>query len=450
MAEQAVESVPLGMQTPSTPIELLDGVAHRVPDIAIATSEDDDKALGRRVLAAAQVLHTEVYIEKEFIEADDPRIDITGTFIDEYVKDSKYYYVRNGAKVASARQIRATKKDGLMSLPTTKHFTIDPEELRKTAEVDSLADVKHDEVVEISGLASRKYVGADGRVHKSAGLDAVIALYSTMICDSLERGHKLWLMNTDAPLLRNFSFLIGEEQIHRLGDAQEYMGPPSIPAAINPTATVRAVLSEPKKYELAYGYLKEILKGADSKKIPQDIQDLMVANGIEFKRTSKLRQHFSEKEIAFHGVVLAYSAARAFPVANIDQFHGDVATLWGIDVATSFPYSYGLAKMYAGKNVAQKAIGASIAVPNFLAPYAYLYAEGKDYPPVVNGIVTAMVGTAAILEMHKRRSRSKKHEKLAAMMQAPKGEQQPEPKVQHDSPRRVRHGKHVRRPRTSQ
>lgn len=390
------------------------------PHIQIATSEmkiDGDRGFGQRVANFAQILHTEVYLDRGFIKPEE--VDLTGVYLDEYIDRSVYYLSRNGRKVAAARQIEADKKGGIMSLPTAKNFEIDPDVLADAAEVSNLADLKPHEAIEISGLASRKYTDENGKVHQGVGLDAVISLYSTMIRDSLEKGHKLWLMNTDAPLMRNLSMLIGEPQMHKLGKEQPYMGPPTIPAAINPQAVVRTILAnENGEYEFQKLHLTTMLKGVDSRHIPKDIQELMKQSGIEFKEVSKLRQMFSKKELAFHGLVLAYSAARAIPAQAIPEFHGDVATLWGIDVGTSVPYSVGMARMYGGKTLKSKIAGAAIAVPSFLAPYAYLYAEGSSYPPGVNALVGAFVGVAAVKEVLTRSSRRRKNNTLRLQLQA--------------------------------
>lgn len=376
------------------------------PHVSILTS--DHPEIGDQVRFASQQLYTDVYLKRGFIEQSD--LNPVGNYTDGYFDQSKYYYSKNGQKVATARQIFPTKKGGLMSLPTAKEFGVDADALAEAAGVSSVAEIKHTEVVEISALASKRTEGDGG------DFDAVISLYSRMIRDSMEAGHKLWLLNTDARFVDHLKLLVGEEQVHKLGEPRAYMGPPTTPVAINPQAVVREILSsEDPGHDYHKQHIRELFKNIDAKKIPQDIQELFTQNEIEFEPVGKFRQHLTKEEIAVQGLMLAFSSARAFPAGGLNEFQGDVATLWGIDVATSVPYTHGMMKMlYSGKNFQEKAVGASIAIPSFLAPYAYLYAtEGQNgYPGYVNAAVGGFVTLAVGKEIIARKLRGRKERRL--------------------------------------
>lgn len=381
------------------------------PHIDIFSS--NDPVFGSDVRNAAQLLHTRVYLREGHITESD--VNPMGYYHDAYVPRSTYYFVRNTTKVASARLIHASKIDGMLSLPTARYFASDPEAIREAAGVRRLTDIKHDEAVEVSALASERFDGG-----KSDGdFDAVISLYSTMIRDSLEQGHKLWLLNTEPTFIRRLSILVGQSQVHQLGEAQTYMGAPTVPAAINPQEVVRTVLrNEDDKYALQKLHLVELLRGVDARRVPKDIRELMTESGIEFRSPNWLKSRFSTKEMIGHAAVMAYSMSRAIPAGNLDQFHGDTAVLWGVDVATSLPYSMGLAKMYGGKSTKEKLAGAAMAIPSFLAPYAYLYANGEGYPGYVNGIVAAFIGSAVGKEAFGRRRVGQRERALDAGLRA--------------------------------
>lgn len=353
----------------------------------------DDPRCGDGAKYLSQKLSTDVYLEKDFITQDqlDPE---SGLYIDGYADRSTYFLVVNGQKIATARQIKADKESGFDSLPTTHYFSLDAGKMAEVAGVRSIGDLKPKEVVEISGLAALR---KDGGVIGS--LDAVIALYSQMLKTSLEHGHKLWVQNVDPTFLRILSGMVGKEQVHVLGAAREYMGPPTIPVGLNPQEIVRKILSSEDLATSQYKHhLQAVFAGIDDRKVPHDIRALFRSNGIAPKEYSQVVELVKKPEVALGIIAVGYSASRDLAASTVDQFQGDLVTLMSIDIGTAVPYAYGLAKMLTGKTVGQRLLGTSIAIPSFLAPYVYFWKEGHNYPGYVKGIAAGMAGVAALKE----------------------------------------------------
>ncbi len=386
-------------QPEATPVVPKDG-----PHIRIYSSAE--RTDGEQVKWAAQRLHTDVYLDEGFITEED--INPFGLYIDEYVDRSTYFYVANGHKVAAARQIHATRKEGIMSLPTARHFGIDPDVVSDAAQVRSVADIKPRDVVEISGLASRRT--EDG---KSGYLDAVRSLYSQLLRNSLEKGHKLWLMNVDPKFMRVMGHLVGPEQVRVLGEKRQYMGPATVPVAINPQEVVRKILGSTDPSDDAHkAHLCAVFAGINDRRIPKGIRLLLSQNGIPRKQYPESLRLATNPKVVAQAAIMGYSALRALPANSVNEFHGSVAALWGVDVATSIPYAYGMTEMFFGKSLGRKLLGATIAIPTFLAPYAYFYAEGEGYPKFVNAAVAGFVGAAATKELVSRHLRQNKEERI--------------------------------------
>jgi hypothetical protein len=370
-----------------------------------------------------------VYLREGFITEADTNEE--GLYLDEYAEHSSYYFVVNGKKNAVARQINADGKYGIFSLPTFKHFACDPEKIKEVAGVSSLTDLKPEEVVEISALSSEK----KDRSAEAAGeptpnedklqdnLQAVPFLYAQMLRDSVEKGHKLWITNMEQPLTQAITSMIGSEQLVAVGDPKEYMGPATTPVALSPQSTIESVLTSELPYMDIYkDYVRTVFKGVNVDKVPKEFAQLLEANGIETSRESFIKRKVLSREgkiqIAAQTAMLAYSIGRIAPLMNTDEFKGSNEALIGIDLATSVPYTYGALKMFTGKNPKDKLVGAALAIPSFVAPYAYYYAQGEGYPTKVNAYVGALVLGALGKEVGNRIAARRKANKLERIMTA--------------------------------
>ena len=364
----------------------------------------------------AQEIHTEVYLQRGFI--DEEQLNDEGLFVDEYAERSAYFFHEGAGREVGARLISATKKEKLLSLPTAKLFAIDPDKVAEAAGVQRLGDLGRHDVVEVSGLASRaRELPIDG---SPSELDPVSILYAKMIRHSVEQGHKLWLLNADPLLLRDMKHRLGDEQVIEVGEKRRYMGPPTRPAAINPSRVVEDVFTGDN--EQNQQFLTAAFDGIDLSNASKRVRQLVKERDIPHTEGSCVKKVLLDPRTAAYSVIFGYSAARAIPVTAVDEFEGSVPALWAIDVGTAIPYTWGVIETFSGDTplsrkigrTAAKSIGATVAAGTFIAPYAYFYANGREYPAYVNAVVAGFVGIAGISEVTKQR----KERRIRAALQA--------------------------------
>jgi len=367
----------------------------------------NDPILGEAVRSKAQEVHTARFLKEEFITED----ELERGVYTEYASRSTYFLAINGDKDTAVRQIACDKKGGLLSLPTPQNFSLDVSVVKEAAGVGRLADIKPSEIVEISGLASMDKEGAS--VKESDGVP-VLLLYSRMLREALEKGQKHWILNTVPGVATRLKRVIGSEQIHRIGEKQYYMGSETTPYLINPQDVVRTIMSsEDEKLDWRKDFLREIFKGVDNKAIPKDIRTLFAENNVETTSSSRLKEIVKNPKFIATAGLAAYCAARALPAANIEEFDGSVAALWGIDFATIYPYVHGIEQMYKAQSVGKRVLGMAEATSAFSAPYVYLYMEGNDYPSYVNMVVGGLITAGVAKEVYNRISKKRREAVLA-------------------------------------
>lgn len=361
------------------------------PSPIVLSSKDAEH--GDTIKRNAQLLHTRVYLEKGYITPEEVSED--GIFEDEYTSRSTYLFAENSLRDSTCRYIAATKKDGIMSLPTAKYFSVDADVIRDTSGVKRLSSLKSREVIEVSALASVQH--GDSSQGRRGELDATRLLYARILRDSLDQGHKLWLLNTHEALVRNLELLLGKEQIHRLGEVMEYMGSPTVPVAINPQEVVRTSLADGSDFgDMKRQYLQETLSGVSDRYLSKDLIALLDAHNISYERSPLGARILRHQKAIGYTAIAGYTMARAVPVANIQEFDGNPWIFFGIDFATSFPYAWGLVETVTGKTPLRRITGGATAAGSFAAPYVYFWAEGNDYPAWVNGVVGGIIGVAGL------------------------------------------------------
>ncbi|HKR81442.1 MAG TPA: hypothetical protein VJR27_00375 [Candidatus Saccharimonadales bacterium] len=357
----------------------------------------EDPIFGQTVTLKAQRLHTSKYLEKEYIAPED--LDEDNLYTD-YADRSTYFLMDTGEKVATVRQIACDKKEGLLSLPTVQNFELDIEAVKSAAGVKKLADIKPAEAVEVSALAAE---GKHGQIVRDNETDAVLMLYSRMLRASMEKGQRYWMLNTVSGVVNRLTRVVGEDHIHQIGQPRHYLGSETTPYLVKPQDIVRSLLmNEDPKMEWRKDYLRNVFNGLNAKKVPKDIQALFEENNIETTTSPKWRKIIVNPKIIATAGLAAYCAVRAVPAAEIDGFHGDVEALWSIDFATIYPYVQGLEMAYRGATLGKRVLGLAEASAAFAAPYAYLYAEGTNYPNYINVAIgsVAAVGIAKEVTMH--------------------------------------------------
>lgn len=374
-----------------------------------AETERDDLTM------KARALHTSVYKDRGFI--DDGAI-IDGYFQDEYTERSRYFFQEGNHREVGARLISATKKQGIMSLPTMKNFVVDPDLIANTAGVNRVSDLSYKKVVEVSGLASRYKEDRGDSNDADEVLDPVRLLYASLLRHSIEQGHELWALNADPLLLRDMRNRLGHDQVITIGEKQSYMGPPTFPAVINPQRVVKSILEGNNEENQAY--LKEALNGIDGRNLSDQLKKCLDDHDIDYTSYSQIRKIVRDPRTLAYSVIIGYSAARALPVAGVEEFNGSVPLLWTIDVGTAVPYTWGMIETFSSDTtlsrkigrVASKSIGATVAAASFVAPYAYFYSQGKEYPVYVNAVVAGLVGVAGVSEYAKYRREQNLREQL--------------------------------------
>ncbi len=363
-------------------------------DLLSGPVSSDNEEYGDKVKAMAQSLHTEVYLREGFIDADD--INTDGLYVDPYTERSTYLVTESQTHRSACRYIHANRKDGLLSLPTTKYFSIDSEVLKQAAGVKSITDLSYKNIIEISGLVSVKHNNKSAEKTNDSS-DATRQLYASIIRDSVNNGYKLWVLNVDQRLLGSLGALSGKEQLHILGPESEYIGPATKPVAINPFEVIRAAFADDTKLgKMKRGYLAQALNGVSSKYLPDDIKDSLDEYEIPYQDYSRIKRLMSDKKTLAYAAIMGYSSARVLPANGVDEFNGSVPLLWGIDVATAVPYTWGLIETITGKTLGRKAAGAAVASSSFMAPYAYFWLQGEKYPPLVGAAIGGFVGIAAV------------------------------------------------------
>lgn len=367
---------------------------------------------GRAVLHTAERLYTDEYLRLGYIQPSevDPR---AGVFRDSYAPRAVYLSCLTPREYAACRYIEPKTEGprsqrGILSLPTARHFSLDPAVVQEVAGVPNLVSLKDSEVIELSALVSKKVPqGVPGVSALSSGEAAPVAglhlkptqlLYAQILRESLEKGHKLWIMNTHAQYARFLEALLGADQVHKLGEPKDYMGSETVPIAINPQKVVASILSNTSPENKNLAYLKYTFEGLKDTHLTKEMRALLDTQGIGYghEGLSETAHYIARQKLAPHATLLTmlgyvgYTTLRAAPVAAIDGFNANPAIFWGIDTVTAVTMVAGMKPLLRGANARDLVGGGSIVGASIVAPYVYLYAEGGEFPgwvgPAVAGV----------------------------------------------------------------
>jgi len=195
------------------------------------------------IVAAAQQLHAEIYIGRNFISEEDVADDGRMHFrADPHQAHSTYFVVKNTRDnkiVATSRQI--------MHDPVKRHNSFP---LLEKAEVDQKWRnyiLKHgsESVVEISGLAKVR----------DTTTAAPLYLYRQMWHHSLREKHDLWLMACDVRLFQRLKLILGDAII-QIGQETQYQGGNVIPAIVKPKKSLHALIQSAINSSRTQRYLR--------------------------------------------------------------------------------------------------------------------------------------------------------------------------------------------------
>ncbi|MDO5048335.1 MAG: hypothetical protein Q4D87_00435 [Actinomycetaceae bacterium] len=170
---------------------------------------------------------------------------------------------------------------------------------------------------------------------------------------------------------------------------------PHVIVGVNPSAWLRtwAKGSEHQKAFISRAFL-----GVDSSRISlRNYRALTELDAKIIPSSLAYRAFFSPKVWAYV-VVFVYSSLRALPVAFVKGFHGSVAFLWGMDIVTAIPYTWGLVAFFTGRRMWLRLTGLSVTIITFIAPYIYFWSHGRGYSWWVNLVVGCMIVGAILYE----------------------------------------------------
>jgi len=339
-----------------------------------------------------------VYLKKRFIDPD--QLDDRGIYTDEYTPRSEPILVKLGDKETAVRMIHADKTDGILSLPTPKNFDIEPDAIKELAHVTRLSDLSHKDVVEISGLAS---IRLEKGITPQESFDATRQAYATALRLSLDQGHLLWTMNIEKGFKRQLTGLLGDKAIIQIGQQRQYIGPPTIPVALNPQDVVESILLDerPVISDENRSDIQRAMNGVSEKYLSKKLIILLHAHGIETTKEPLYSKLWAHKMTGLYASIIGYSALRFLPVGAVDEFNGSVPVFAGIDIGTAITQVGSMELFFKGKHRAVRALGALGTGASFAAPYAYFWANGDDYPPYVNAIAGGFIALSAALETKK-------------------------------------------------
>ena len=141
------------------------------------------------------------------------------------------------------------------------------------------------------------------------------------------------------------------------------------------------------------------LEGMNATRTPHGLAHQIEAAGVKVFKRSLITRVLKDPRFWVYAVVFVYSSLRALPVVFVPQFHGSVAVLWGIDVLTAIPYTWGILAMITASRPLERYTGAIVALATFMAPYVYFWVHGRGYPGSVIIIVGLMIAASIATEV---------------------------------------------------
>jgi hypothetical protein len=401
---------------------------HMNDDMECFSTDDPELILKARQLMA------DVYLKRDFVtDSEINHLGVLSEESDPYASHSTYYVVvpKNQKTVlATVRIINFDPRKGESSFPV----------LRYKKDFDSralavLASAGTDNLVEVSALARDKDLAASGT--------AALMLYKRIFIDACyedQNGKKSLIMACNPMLYKAFGLLFGESFM-RLGPDLPYPGQPASPAILRAedAAVNIAKASRDKKNPyrgVQEGVVKYFGAGADASLMSDEILSALDTYGygdlVGKMRTNdwddvaqrekqalgilkrgaikgKLKEVLVRyrPEILAAAGLMAYTAARTGVVAEsiTPVTHADWHAFLGIELATTAPYVWGIGDLARNANnehykTSRKVSAYALAGSAFVAPYAYLAAEGTLHSEqgavVAGGLLALSIGPTLV------------------------------------------------------
>lgn len=295
----------------------------------------------------------------------------------------------------------------ILDLPFAHAFALDPQAVIDISGVARLSELNAKNAVIIDSLRSLAHTNTQDFY----AIDDAAEALGTALRMAISSRQLLWfssLPHSDVDKVQN---ILGGDIVHVMGPelavdkldgstfelpiALKQRGEPLAPIAISPSELVQAWAHGTHKQQKLLAYL---LEGTNTLVMQQENLHALRKVGTKLiERNPVWRLLYNPKVLAYL-VVMVYSSLRALPVVFVPGFHGNVWVLWGIDIITAIPYTWGIVEMITGRSFGRRMLGLLITLVTFVSPYVYFWANGRDYPVWVTIFVIALIVAACAVE----------------------------------------------------
>ena len=295
----------------------------------------------------------------------------------------------------------------ILDLPFTHAFALDPQAVIDISGVARLSELNAKNVAIIDSLRSLAHTNTQDFY----AIDDAAEALGTALRMAISSRQLLWFSSLPESDVKKVQNILGGDIVHVVGPelavdkldgstlelptALKQRGEPLVPIAISPSELVQAWAHGSLEQQKLLAYL---LEGTNTLVMQQkDLHALRKVGTKLIERNPVWRLLYNPKVLAYL-VVMVYSSLRALPVVFVPGFHGNVWVLWGIDIITAIPYTWGIVEMITGRSFGRRMLGLLITLVTFVSPYVYFWANGRDYPMWVTIFVIALIVAACAVE----------------------------------------------------
>ncbi|OHR33602.1 hypothetical protein HMPREF3042_04315 [Corynebacterium sp. HMSC074C05] len=295
----------------------------------------------------------------------------------------------------------------ILDLPFAHAFALDPQLAIDISGVARLSELNAKNVAIVDSLRSLAHTNAQDFY----AIDDAAEALGTALRMAISSRQLLWLSSlphSDVERVRNILggdivHVVGpeltvdklDESILELPDAMKQRGEPLVPIAISPTELVQTWAHGTREQQKLLAYL---LEGTNTLVMQQENLHALRKVGTKLIERNPVSRLLYNPKVLAYLVVMVYSSLRALPVVFVPGFHGNVWVLWGIDIITAIPYTWGIVEMITGRSFGRRMLGLLITLVTFVSPYVYFWANGRDYPVWVTIFVIALIVAACAVE----------------------------------------------------
>lgn len=274
----------------------------------------------------------------------------------------------------------------------------DPQILVEVSGVDRIGSLTSSKVWEID---------IPGRITPGSFSPGGAETLGKVLRDSIERRILLWVSLIEPEKLADLHKCLGKNVFVTAGPgtpvpADMRLRHPGtkmlIPVAVSPVTLLRRLLSGT---EAEKEWVRFHLEGIDSKAVSTACYAMLREAKVEVLERSRAFRLMHSPTFVAYAVILIYSLLRALPVLWVPNFRGNVWVLWGIDVVSAIPYTWGILEFVVGKTRLRRFVGMIVTLVTFISPYIYFWSHGDHYPFFVNLVVAGMITAAILLELYR-------------------------------------------------